>query len=240
MNCYDVAVFTSIGSHSALNEDSVEILRNNSQLIAVVADGLGSHGGGDIASSVAIAAIRNSLPKYGITDNAALLSSLETANRAVLAEHYSNVHMKSTAVILAVEGSRASFAHVGDSRGYFFSNGLIKAQTMDHSVSQMAVLRGEITASQIRFHKNRSSLLRALGADEQSHGEITMLDEVQRGDAFLLCTDGFWEYVNEEEMLIDLLKSDTATQWLSYMLTRLGKRISGDYDDISAISILML
>ncbi|MDR1698968.1 MAG: hypothetical protein LBR75_04005, partial [Prevotellaceae bacterium] len=162
----------------------------------------------------------------------------EQANRAVLNKQTSSCQMKSTAVLLLCRNNQAIIAHVGDSRGYYFSNGSILFQTIDHSVSQMAVLRGEITAAQIRFHEDRNRLLRALGGEENVHAEVSLIPSpLAPGDAFLLCSDGFWEYVTENEMAIDLTKSATPDEWLSYLTARIGKRISGKNDNLSAIAI---
>ena len=234
---FDAVAFTHIGGRP-VNEDSVCIIRTDECFAAVLADGLGSHGGGDIASASATAAVKNRLPGTGIIHEAVLLDCLETANKAILAVQKPGVAMKSTAVLLTIENACAAFAHVGDSRAYHFRNGRVHCQTVDHSVSQLAVLRGEITLAQIRFHADRNKLLRALGADEQAHGEFTALGPLQAGDAFLLCTDGFWEYVTDTEMEIDLIKSETASEWLSYMLSRIGGRIPNDCDNLSAIAVL--
>ena len=237
MGGFDAIAFTSAGGYP-VNEDSVEIVRHNTQFVAVIADGLGSHGGGGIASSAAIATIAKNMPGQGIADEATLENCLQEANKAVLLGQKPGIPMKSTATILAVENGLAYFAHVGDTRGYFFRGSRVIGQTTDHSVSQMAVLRGEIAPSEIRHHKNRSSLTRALGADEKAHSEVTPLGMIQTGDAFLLCSDGFWEYVTEDEMVVDLLKADTAATWLSFMLARIGHRVPGSHDNLSAICVL--
>jgi serine/threonine protein phosphatase PrpC len=234
---YDAVDFTSSGGHP-VNEDSIKLIRENDRLIAIVADGLGSHGGGDVASAAAVAALQNALPERGVRTEAAFSECLEEANRAVLSRQKPGLEMKSTVVMLAAEKGWAIFAHVGDSRGYFFRGGRVYSQTMDHSVSQMAVLRGDITPEQIRFHESRSKLLRALGADEKAHGEITPLDAPREGDAFLLCSDGFWEYITEAEMEIDLSKSIRASDWMSLMFTRIGSRVPADHDNLSAICVI--
>jgi len=234
---YDAVTFTSKGGHP-VNEDSVKLIQENGRIIAILADGLGSHGGGDIASAAAIEAICGALTDDGLTSPSVLESCLEAANTAVLVRQKPGLAMKSTAVTLTIKDGKAAFAHVGDSRGYFFKNGRIAHQTMDHSVSQMAVLRGDITLAQIRFHESRSKLLRALGADDKAHGEVTPLDTLSGGDAFLLCSDGFWEYVTENEMEADLAKSRKASVWLSFMLARIGARVPADHDNLSAICIV--
>ncbi|MDR1668650.1 MAG: protein phosphatase 2C domain-containing protein [Oscillospiraceae bacterium] len=234
---FDIGSFSSAGGKEK-NEDTVLVLRKAHGLAAVVADGLGAHGGGEIASASAAAAIRGALPETGYTDTSALSACFQAANKAVLANQKPGVAMKSTAVLLAIEREKAVFAHVGDSRGYCFRAGKLSGQTMDHSASQLAVLRGTITADQIRFHESRSRLLRALGADEAAHEEILPLPAPLPGDAYLLCSDGFWEYVTEPEMEADLAKSRSASAWLSYMLSRAGARLQAEHDNLSAIAVL--
>jgi len=234
---YDAISFTSAGGRLK-NEDSLLLLNDPGRFVAIVADGLGAHGGGEIASAAAVDAIRSTLPTNGLTDPAALSQCLSAANAAVLSRQKPGLSMKSTAVMLAIENKRAVFAHVGDSRGYMFHRDHIVSQTLDHSVSQLAVLRGNITPAQIRFHPSRSQLMRALGLDDDAHEEITPLASPLRGDAFLLCSDGFWEYVTEEEMEVDLKKSSKAKSWLSFMLTRIGNRIPEDHDNLTAIAVV--
>jgi len=237
MYIYDAATFTSPGGQSA-NEDAVFLTQNNERLVAIVADGLGSHGGGDIASSRAVEVLYQTLPVTGHIDASAISRCFAAANNAVLEKQKSGVPMKSTAVMLILEESHATFAHVGDSRGYAFRGGKIALQTVDHSVSQMAVLRGDITPTQIRFHKSRNQLLYVLGVDGGALEELTLADPPLNGDAFLLCSDGFWEYVNEDEMEADLLGARSADDWLSLMLARIQNRVSDGHDNLSAIAVV--
>jgi len=85
---------------------------------------------------------------------------------------------------------------------------------------------------------SRNILLRALGAEDKAYGEVTALEPLTAGDTLLLCSDGFWEYISDEEMEVDLAKSVTALEWLSYMLTRIGGRIPADNDNLTAVVIL--
>lgn len=237
LNIYDAATFTSPGGQSA-NEDAVFLTQDNGRLVAIVADGLGRHGGGDIASSVAVEVLYRALPVTGHIEGSAISRCFAAANDAVLEKQKSGVPMKSTAVMLILEEGYATFAHMGDSRGYAFRGGQIVRQTVDHSVSQMAVLRGDITPAQIRFHKSRNKLLYVLGVGGGTLEELTLIDPPLNGDAFLLCSDGFWEYVNEDEMEVDLVRARSAEDWLSLMLARIQKRVSGDHDNLSAIAVV--
>jgi serine/threonine protein phosphatase PrpC len=236
LNRYSTAFSTSKGGHP-VNEDSVKIIKKDGKLTAILADGLGAHGGGEIASAAVVAAVERTLPDTGITGGDILIRCIEAANNEVLGNQRPGLQMKSTAVILTIEDGKAAFAHVGDSRGYYFRNGLIAHQTMDHSVSQMAVLSGEITFAEIRFHESRSKLLRVLGVEGKPGLALKQMEGLLPGDAFLLCSDGFWEYVTEDEMCVDLLKSSVAADWLSYMLARAGARVARGHDNMSAICV---
>lgn len=134
---------------------------------------------------------------------------------------------------------RALWAHVGDTRLYHFWNGKLVGQTLDHSVSQLAVDMGLITGDQIRFHEDRSRLLRALGSDspEPEPGGPVLL--AKGFHAFLLGTDGFWEYVTEPEMEETLAVSSDPRQWLSRMKLILQRKGPGDRDNASAAAIFI-
>ena len=247
---FDAAKFTSPGGQPA-NEDSVYLAQGDGRLVAIVADGLGAHGGGGIASATAVealhGALRKAAPAAGHIDGRALEACFAAANAAVLEKQKPGLAMKSTAAMLVLEEGYAAFAHIGDSRGYAFRGGKIARQTVDHSVSQMAVFRGDITPAQIRFHKSRNRLLFALGMEGCAPGEVTLLDPPLVGDAYLLCSDGFWEYVYEDEMEMDLARARArdADGWLSLMLARIppraqareSPRVQAGNDNLSAITV---
>ena len=233
---FSTAKFTSPGGQPS-NEDAVFLALGDGRLVAIVADGLGAHGGGGIASAKAVEALNQSLPTAGRVDANALSACFAAANAAVLEKQKPGQAMKSTAAMLILEEGYAAFAHVGDSRGYAFRGGLIARQTLDHSVSQMAVFRGDITQAQIRSHKGRSRLLFALGMAGGVPEELTVLDPPLGGDAYLLCSDGFWEHVYEDEMEEDLAMSRDADGWLSLMLARISARVLAGHDNLSAIAI---
>ena len=239
MNSFDAVAFTSPGGRG-YNEDAVLLVEDGGRLTAILADGLGAYGGGEIASAAAVAALRQHLPPLGYMNDAAFSACFAAANATVLAQQKPGLSMKSTAVALILEPGYAAFAHTGDSRGYAFRGGNIVCQTFDHSVSQMAVFRGDIDQAQIRSHPSRSQLLRALGIEGGLLEEITALAPPQAGDAFLLCSDGFWEYVTEEEMAADVLKARNAREWLNFMLNRIEGRVAKDHDNLSAIAVRSL
>ena len=147
--------------------------------------------------------------------------------------------MKTTLVFLAMEKEMARWMHVGDSRLYRFQNGKLVKQTMDHSVSQMAVLMGDITPQQIRFHEDRNRVLRALGGDN-AKADISPETELQSGrDAFLMCTDGFWEYVTEEDMENTFKDSDDGDGWLEKMIAIREAKAPQNSDNYTAAVIVI-
>jgi serine/threonine protein phosphatase PrpC len=232
---YNISVYTDKGGKK-VNEDSVRHIVNGNNVTAVVADGLGSHGGGDVASSVCADLFVKELPNC--FDNEKATTVFEKANNLVVANQKPGLEMKSTAVTLNILNGNAVYAHIGDSRGYIFRNGRVIVQTQDHSLPQLEVLRGNLKPSEIRFHPGRNRVLRALGTDV-AKPDFTKPEPVMIGDAYLMCTDGFWEYVTEEEMGIDLQKSLDAKAWIHYMLVRLTKRVPFDHDNLTAFAMIV-
>jgi len=222
------------------NEDSVRVLERDGCCVAVVADGLGGHGGGEIASSVAAGVITEPFMASPTLDAEAIRGLFALANLEVLKAQTPALKMKSTGVALFVKDGAACWGHVGDSRLYHFISGKLVAQTLDHSASQLAVLTGEITQEDIRHHEDRNRVLRAFGGGEDIKAEIAPAQTLNIGfHAFLLCTDGFWEYVFEPEMELDLAKSGTPRDWLRAMTQRLSGRAPKDNDNHSAAAVFI-
>ncbi|MGN1367595.1 MAG: PP2C family protein-serine/threonine phosphatase [Aristaeellaceae bacterium] len=223
--------YSSIGGRSR-NEDMVQITSYPESTVALVADGLGGHGDGDIASRLAVHVISQSLCD-GAASRTLMERAIRNANERILMRHEMGSDMKTTIAVLWFNEDHVCAAHVGDTRIYQFRNRRIVYQSVDHSVSQIAVTLGEITAEEIRFHQDRNRLTRALGSRADVRIDIDMLD-VQAGDAFLLCSDGFWELVWEREMLEDLSGTSNAEQWLTAMRRRVESRMASDSDNSTA------
>lgn len=229
------ASYSNIGGRPC-NEDSVRIVRkDDDQVCLVVADGLGGHGGGALASKAAADAIcqlwLNRKPEQDME------SMIQLAHQAVLKEQIPSCAMKSTIVALFLSPEFAEWAHVGDSRLYYFHNRELAFQSRDHSASQIAVALGDITVDQIRFHEDRNRVLRALGQDSDLLVETRDQPLLPGHHAFLLCSDGFWEYVLEEEMVQDLKDSADPEEWIEKMRKRLEKIVQKDNDNNSAAAV---
>ncbi len=227
-----VAVYSNIGGRP-VNEDTVKYVQNeNGNLCLVVADGLGGHGGGRIASRTAAETICGGWT--GSMETEELTALVQRAHQEILQRQTSACLMKSTVVMLTLSEKKAAWIHAGDSRLYHFLDGRLIFQTKDHSASQIAVALGQITPAQIRFHEDRSRVLKALGQEgvlSPENGEVNLLSGRH---AFLLCTDGFWEYVLEQEMEEDLREASDPQDWIVRMRDRHALKAPPDNDNNSA------
>ncbi len=211
------------------NEDS--LLCSAERGLFVVADGLGGHMDGEKASSAAVEYFR--LNCRGGYTKEAVCGLLEGANQEVLQKGEGG---KTTVAAGFLENGHFWYANAGDSRVYYFRGGKILAQTKDHSVCQASVDMGLLRPEDIRGSEDRSRLLKVLGSEEKLNlRRCAPPIRVQNGDAFLVCSDGFWEYVYEEEMEADLLKSDCAEVWMKHMLKRHILRGQNKGDNYTAI-----
>lgn len=222
------------------NEDFCCYKIHNDKGVFVLADGLGGHNCGEVASRLAAEFVLTEAYKHDSYSDENLLRIMNNANDIVIQKQKENPHqkdMRTTIVAGFIDNEVFKYFNVGDSRLYYFKKGCLYTQTKDHSVSQIAVTMGDITLEQIRFHDDRNKLLKVLGNDESLN--IRKLDAaitIEPDDAFLLCSDGFWEYIYEVEMEADLVKSDSPHQWIEHMIKRLLLRVTGNNDNFTVIA----
>lgn len=227
--------YTAVGGRKN-NEEALMISQRDSALLYVVADGLGGHESGELASEIAVNEIKGIFD--AAPDDFDPIVAIQSANTKILKEQTkTGLKMKTTIVLAYVANDKIVFAHVGDSRAYAFKDKTIIYQSIDHSASQMAVSIGEITADQIRNHEDRNVLTRALGVAENIKVDVVSIP-CSQVDAMILCTDGFWEYVYEEDMLKTLSSSKNPDVWLYKMREALCKNIPISNDNNTAITIM--
>ena len=208
-----------------VNEDSAFAAASEKRGCFAVCDGLGGHGMGDEASRLVCQSFENAYNRQleQKKDAAVFLADAMRAAQAELLSKQQMLNcpdaMKTTAVLLVTDGETAHYAHVGDSRLYLFRNGGLLVRTLDLCVPQMLVNLGEITPDQIRRHEDRNRLLRVLGVPwEKDKFDMPMEPvRVMAGDSFLLCTDGFWEWIDENEMTAALKKANSVEAWIGAM-----------------------
>jgi serine/threonine protein phosphatase PrpC len=206
---------TDIGLMRKRNEDAL-ILRDP---LFAVADGMGGHRGGDVASALALEAfVSTALAPDGEADDAgrrgqALVEGVKEANQRVLERGEADRDLRgmgTTLTALLAEPDRLHLAHVGDSRAYLLRDGSLKQLTEDHTLVQRMVREGRLTPDEAARHPQRSILTRALGVEDDLHVDELTLD-VHAGDRVLLCTDGLTSMVDGDR-LERILKEETDTQ----------------------------
>lgn len=203
----DVSKFCEQGGRE-YNQDYAAFAEKNGKICVAVADGLGSYAGSEIASKTAVDFLISWFESASSDDKCLTKKSVKDAVKAAHDEinkvKSSDPYLSSSCTTLALvvsDGKTSVMAHVGDTRIYEIKNGKIYKTTKDHSLAQVAVDKGEISRSQIRNHKNQNKLLRVLGGAQYCEPDITTdFFALEPGDGFLVCTDGLWEYVFDDEI----------------------------------------
>lgn len=210
---YDVVVGMSsdVGCVRELNEDSgryvqpedPEVLGHKGVLV-VVADGMGGHSAGEVASRLAVDVVTRAYYEDRDDPRSALENAFHEANHEIhkaAEKDASKNGMGTTCTALVLQNGTAISAHVGDSRLYLIREGSIYLMTEDHSAVMEMVKAGLITLEQARHHPEKNVILRAMGSHAEV--EVTTWQEpfpVRAGDHFLLCSDGLYDLVEDEEI----------------------------------------
>lgn len=235
----DSFAFTSRGGRS-YNQDAVGTTEHPNGSVFVVADGLGGHLHGEMASQCAVDTLLGAEIEPGEDSVSWLETRIKCAHEEILSLQKQHGSMKTTVTALLIQGQNASWAHVGDTRLYYLRNKRIASFTEDHSVAYKKYLAGEITRAQIGADEDQPSLLRALGNPTRYQPVCcTAENPIQPSDGFLICSDGVWGYLQDEEVLVDFLKADSAQNWAELLLLRIMERIPEDNDNLSIITVMV-
>ena len=227
--------YTDVGGRSN-NEDSVLALEKDGRYLFAVADGLGGHDRGEMASGIAVKILEEAFCGKAPFDPE---NAVRAANAAILKKQAeSGSKMKTTLALVYVDKEKTVVAHVGDSRVYLFKDKRIVFRTLDHSASQLAVSVGDITPDQIRHHEDRNILTRVLGANENLKVDTTEFTN-DLFDCILLCSDGFWEYVLEEDMQKALSCSFRPSGWLRRMKAAHDRSAPPKHDNHTAVAVFV-
>jgi protein phosphatase len=224
-----------VGRVRALNEDrAVESLT-----LYAVADGMGGHAGGEVAARTAVDALADSFSRQPTARG--LVEAMRQANTAVFQQSLVEEDLRgmgTTLVAVALvhtdDGDRLVLANVGDSRAYRYRDGSIEQLTMDHSVAEQLVARGEITAAEAAVHPHRHILTRALGIGPEVEVDVWQIVPVE-GDRYLLCSDGLSNEVSSER-IGGVLESTRDPQDAAEVLVRLANEHGGS-DNITVVVV---
>lgn len=231
------------------NQDFVAGTVSENEACLVVCDGLGSYVGSEVASRLCATKIielfeqtHQAQPERAFLPET-VQAYIHAAHNYVaeFKEHTPEIRSSCTTVACFVtNGNTSVYSHIGDTRIYIFRKGKLTFQTRDHSLSQVAVEMGQISLRDIRTHKDQNKLTRVLGNDYYVEPDCEIdRTPLGEGDAVILCTDGFWEYVFEEEMEADIQASATAEEALARMEQRLLSRVNKFNDNYSAVVVFV-
>lgn len=202
---------TDVGCVREVNEDCVLFVQPGDPdvvarkgLLVLVADGMGGHSAGEVASRKAVDVISRVYYEQDGDPQSALKKAFNQASREIFEMSQADDSLRgmgTTCTALVLKNGSALAAHVGDSRLYLIRNGAIYAMTEDHSQVMEMVKRGLISLEQARHHPDKNVILRAIGS--RAEVEVSTWDELlpaREGDRFLLCSDGLYDLVEDEEI----------------------------------------
>lgn len=205
---------TDPGMIRSENQDEFRIIKlSRDQLLTIVCDGMGGAKSGNVASRIAVEVFcdeikrscRNGMKPERI--DAMLLDAMELANKAVfeqsqLSDDYKG--MGTTLVAAFFQKNSVSIINVGDSRAYLCTMEGIRGITVDHSVVEMMVRRGEITREQAKMHPGKNLITRAVGTEPDVESDLYHL-QIEKGDALVLCSDGLSNTMSDQEILFEVV-----------------------------------
>ncbi len=224
------------------NEDAVAYTYSPGALLMVVADGMGGHQRGEVASQTAVRVIRDlfqewAQPVLPDVENF-LLSGIYAAHEAInryAAEQGMADPPHTTCVVCVVQKGYAWWAHVGDSRLYRFDRSGPRFHTRDHSVAQQLVDSGQVTEAQARLLPERNMLYQSVGGIDLPEVELSPPARLEEGGVLLLCSDGFWSDLGAREMHAEL-QARPLKQALNRLMDLAEARAGEDGDNLSALA----
>lgn len=222
---------THVGLVRSGNEDAYLV----APPLFAVADGLGGHQAGEVASSIAIDTLLEAAPRAA--DPKALGRAVRQANGAVIEAAEAGrgrAGMGTTLTAAMIDGNRIAVAHVGDSRAYLLHYGSLEQLSQDHSMVADLVRQGQLTAEESRTHPNRSVITRALGSDPNMIAD-TFEVEAAPGDRLLLATDGLTSMVPDHEIARVLATERSAREAVDTLINK--ALAGGGHDNITAVVV---
>lgn len=232
-----------------INEDCAMAEQKGDAFCAVVCDGLGGHESGELASSCVCECMIEQFRDWdGTGELQDCLAMWIDKAQEILTEKQIELGktngMRTTLCCLLISGKKAAAAHVGDSRIYRLRNWKVKERSRDHSLPQYLMMMGEIKEKDIPHHPDRNKLLRVMGIEwEKPQYQLWTLPDPTPGDAYVLCSDGFWEWLSEGEMQMTKLLSSDAESWLDKMKNRVlrngEKANKANMDNCTAVTVVI-
>ncbi|AUJ32376.1 MAG: Stp1/IreP family PP2C-type Ser/Thr phosphatase [Liquorilactobacillus nagelii] len=232
---------SDIGQVRERNEDYVGLFKNRAGIrFAVVADGLGGHRGGDVASEMAVSHLGYQFETTIFTDPHVgakwLEEQVKQENQLILqrANQFSDLTGMGTTLVCALFfGKRAVLANIGDSRGYLLRDDKLFQLTEDHSLVNELVKRGQISSEEARHHPQKNIITRTLGVSDEAVLDQQLI-ELLPGDLLLLCTDGLTNMLEDQQLLETLLNSTTLSVKCENLIKQANE--AGGKDNITVLA----
>ena len=237
IDALQTAGVTDVGQVRMVNQDAFGEFGGPAEgrHLLIVADGMGGHRGGEVASQLTIETVKRCFEKDSKGDVPFVRSSLEAANTVVYEKSRADAElagMGTTAVSLLFDGtSQAQIAHVGDSRAYRLRGSEFTQVTDDHSVVGELVRRGQLTAEEARVHPQSNEILRAIGTQPEVQVDVQSV-EVMAGDRYLLCSDGLSGMVTDDE-IAEVLAAEAPADAARILIER--ANLAGGTDNITVL-----
>lgn len=228
-----VGAKTDVGRVRQGNEDSFLV----DAPLFVVADGMGGHLAGDVASATAIEVIKEHTSDIRADDPETLAATVKDANSAIWGKGGDDPNLRgmgTTCTLVLLDGSKARIAHVGDSRAYLFHDGELQQVTEDHTLVGRMVREGRLSPEDAERHPQRSVITRALGVDEDVEVDLSTL-ELDDGDRLLICSDGLSSMIPHASIAEVLTESSDAQSAADLLVERANE--AGGEDNITVIVI---
>ena len=233
---------TDIGRVRKLNQDAFSL--DNDRQLWVLADGMGGHAGGEVASQIAVDTIPQEFQRLlaaesspsptAATLETLLIQAIETANQRICEQSSQNAEIKgmgTTIVAVALtqihDTSQAVIAHSGDSRAYVLRNGSLSLWTRDHTLMEERLALNLITPEQVRTHPLRHVLTKALGIDLQAYPTVQTYS-LESTDLLLLCSDGLTKMLTDQEIQTLVLKEAPNLDRIKNTLVATANRLGGE------------
>lgn len=222
---------TEIGNVREHNEDSLTVLPP----LFAVADGMGGHEAGEVASEITINTLNDLAPQSA--DAEALARAVVAANLNVIKAPSQGVGregMGTTLTAAILEKERLVIAQVGDSRAYLLHNGSLQQLTRDHSLMADMIEAGQLTEAEARVHPNRSVITRAIGSDPHMQPDLYELN-VETGDRLLLCSDGICGMIEDHEIASIMRQAPSAQSCADQLVE--AALAAGGFDNATAVVV---
>ncbi|MCL2831267.1 MAG: protein phosphatase 2C domain-containing protein [Betaproteobacteria bacterium] len=239
----DACLAHDIGDRTEQQDLAAIIKHPRGALLAVLADGMGGHTGGALASSQVVHTFRNNFEHFSIQEDSPsglLNTCLNEAHTLIKTSRFiSEQDPHSTAVALLITPGKAHWVHCGDSRLYHFQGDQLVQRTSDHSYVESLVQKKIISEQEALIHPRRNMLLSALGGEENPLISMDASNPLHAGDSFLLSSDGLWHYFTSEELGM-IVSAYSARESSEMLVAHARKRAHGEGDNISLIIIKLL